>query len=215
GARVALVEPGPVGGTCVNVGCVPKKAMWLAAELAHAQQLAAAVGFPLEPAALDWPAFLAHRKRYIDGIHASYRRRFDEAGIEFVAARGRFRDAHRIEAGERVLEAEHVLIATGGRPQRPQLEGRDLGIDSDGFFALDACPRRVAVVGGGYIAIELAGVLHALGADVQLFVRRRHLLDSFDREIAHALGNAMAARGVAPIFGCEPLAATREADGYR
>jgi glutathione reductase (NADPH) len=215
GARVALVEPGLPGGTCVNVGCVPKKAMWLAAELAHAQHIAAAVGFPLEPVALDWPTFVAHRQRYIEGIHASYRRRFDEAGIEVVAARGRFIDAHRVEAGERELEAGHVVIATGGRPQRPQLEGGELGIDSDGFFALDACPRRVAVVGGGYIAIELAGVLHALGADVQLFVRRKHLLDSFDREIAHALGNAMAARGIAPVFGCQPLAAIREADGYR
>ncbi len=215
GARVALVEPGAVGGTCVNVGCVPKKAMWLAAELAHAQHVAAAVGFPLDPVALDWPTFIAHRERYIEGIHASYRKRFDEAGIDVVAARGRFLDAHRVEAGDRVLQAGHVVIATGARPQRPQLEGGDLGIDSDGFFALDACPRRVAVVGGGYIAIELAGVLHALGADVQLFVRRQHLLDRFDREIAHALGNAMAARGVAPIFGCEPLAATREADGYR
>lgn len=214
GARVAIVESGPPGGTCVNVGCVPKKAMWLAAELAQAQHTAAAVGFPVAPQRLDWPTFVAHRQRYINGIHASYRNRFEDMGIKLISGRGRFLAEHRIGVDARELEADHVLIATGGRPRRPQLEGSKLGIDSDGFFELDACPRRVAVVGGGYIALELAGVLHALGAEVKLFVRRKHLLDGFDREIAQALCEAMAARGIAPTFGCTPLEARKAEHGY-
>ena len=213
GAKVALIEPGPLGGTCVNVGCVPKKAMWLAAELADAQQLAREVGFEVAPGTLDWEAFITRRTSYIANIHASYRRRFAELGIRLIGERGRFIAPNRIGAGARELTATHVLIATGARPQRPAIAGAELGIDSDGFFALGACPRKVAVVGSGYVAVELAGVLRALGADVALFARRERLLRSFDHDLGDALALAMQVQGIEVVFDREPLAATTGAGG--
>jgi glutathione reductase (NADPH) len=215
GARVAVVEPGALGGTCVNVGCVPKKAMWLAAELAEARALAHEVGFPAATGALDWEAFVARRTSYIANIHASYRRRFAELGIELVCARGRFLAPGRIAAGGHELEARHVLVATGARPSRPAIPGGDLGIDSDGFFALKACPRRVAIVGSGYVAVELAGVLRALGADVSLFARGAGLLRSFDRDVADTLAADMRAQGIDLAFDRLPTDAAREDGGLR
>jgi glutathione reductase (NADPH) len=214
GARVAVLEPGALGGTCVNVGCVPKKAMWLAAELAEAQQLARELGFDAAPGALDWETFVTRRHSYIANIHASYRRRFADLGIRLICEGGRLLGGGRVAAGERVLGAAHVLVATGARPQRPAIPGAELGIDSNGFFALRACPRRVAVVGSGYVAVELAGVLNALGAEVALFVRGERLLRAFDAEAGAALAQAMAAHGIRVHFGREPASAARTDGGY-
>ena len=215
GARVAIIEPGPLGGTCVNVGCVPKKAMWIAAELAEAQQLARDVGFDIEPAALDWEAFVTQRSRYIANIHVSYRRRFAELGITLICERGRFLTPHRIGAGEHEFSAAHVLIATGAQPQRLEIPGSDLGIDSDGFFKLRACPRKVAIVGSGYISVELAGVLRALGAEVSVFARGSRLLRSFDHELGDALAQAMRERGIDLAFDRVTNSASKQAEGYR
>jgi glutathione reductase (NADPH) len=151
GARVALLEPGELGGTCVNVGCVPKKAMWLAADLAQKTALARELGFalPATPPALDWPAFIAFRQKYIANIHAGYLRRIDAAGIVLMPVRGHLAAPGVVACDNGVeLRAPQVLLATGGRPQRPAIAGADLAIDSTGFFALDAAPRKVAVVGG-------------------------------------------------------------------
>lgn len=200
GARVAVCDDGALGGTCVNVGCVPKKAMWLAAELAEAQVLAAELGFANTPAALDWGAFVGRRERYIQNIHGSYRRRFDELGITLIPARATLLDARTVRAGERVLSAPRLLLATGARPRRPEIRGQHLGSDSDGFFALREAPRRVAIIGGGYIAVELAGVLRALGAEVVLFVRGERLLHAFDADIAEVLLGAMRRRGVEVVL---------------
>ena len=214
GARVVVLEPNALGGTCVNVGCVPKKAMWIAAELAEAQSLAREVGFASVPGELDWIEFVRRRQSYIEAIHAGYRRRFDEFGIELVTDYGRFVAADRIAAGTREFVAKHVVIATGGQPRRLAIPGGDLGIVSDGFFALRASPRRVAVIGGGYVAVELAGVLRALGSEVSVFVRGEHLLAGFDQEITAELSIAMTGRGVSVIGGLHPTAVTREADNY-
>src|SRR5690606_7178549 len=150
GARVAILEPGELGGTCVNVGCVPKKAMWIAAELAGSIALASQLGFDVSASpGLDWPALIASRQRYIHGIHGSYRRRLDEAGIMLLPSRGRLHDAHTIECenGTR-LRGRHVLIATGSRPSRPDVPGAALAGVSDDFFDLHEPPGRVALVGG-------------------------------------------------------------------
>ncbi|WP_132999291.1 glutathione-disulfide reductase [Luteimonas arsenica] len=202
GARVALLEPGELGGTCVNVGCVPKKAMWLAAELGAHIRMASALGFPVEPACPDWAQLIASRQRYIANIHASYRRRLDEAGIVLLPARGRLTGGGMVECedGNR-LEAKHILVATGGRPVRPDIPGAELGIDSDGFFALSEAPRRVAIIGGGYIGVELAGVLQALGSRVELFVRGDSLLKGFDPEVVERLQGNMHQAGIALHFG--------------
>lgn len=214
GAKVAVVEAGALGGTCVNVGCVPKKAMWLAAELAEAQRIAHEVGFDVQPGALRWPDFVARRSAYIDNIHASYRKRFDELRIELVDGYGRFVAPRRIAVGDRELDAGHILVATGAHSRRETVPGGELGIDSNGFFDLRACPRRVAIVGSGYIAIELAGVLRALGAAVTVVARGDRLLRGFDREIGDALEQAMRARGIELSFARPILKVERGAGGY-
>ncbi|MFI4970894.1 MAG: glutathione-disulfide reductase [Lysobacterales bacterium] len=214
GAKVAVLEPGPLGGTCVNVGCVPKKAMWLAAELADAQQLAREVGFDVTPGALDWEAFVARRSSYIANIHVSYRRRFADLGISLICARGRLLAPNRVAAGAHELVTAHVLLATGARPQRLAFAGGDLGIDSDGFFALRAGPRRVAVVGSSYIAVELAGVLRGLGSEVSLFARSGRLLRAFDRELGDVLAEAMRGQGIEVAFDRVPVGISRDASGY-
>ena len=188
GARVALLEPAALGGTCVNVGCVPKKAMWLAAEVAGKLRQASVLGFDAPDCALDWSTFIGHRQRYIEGIHAAYRRRLDAAGIALMPTRGRLLDARRVVTDEGlVLSASHVLLATGGQPVRPDIPGAELGGVSDDFFTWRDAPASVAVVGGGYIAVELAGVLQALGSHVTLRVRGQRVLDGFDDEIAAQL----------------------------
>jgi len=212
GAKVAVLEPNEIGGTCINVGCVPKKAMWFAAELAESIAMANKVGFAVVPGAMDWVEFIRHRQGYIENIHTGYRQRFAEVGIEYIREYGRFTAANRIAAGARELVAEHIVIATGSRPHRVTMPGGDLGIDSDGFFRLRAAPKRVAVIGGGYIAVELAGVLNALGADVHVFVRGEQLLNGFDREMATELAELMRARGVHVWMGREPVSVTLDAD---
>ena len=203
GARVAMLEPGELGGTCVNVGCVPKKAMWLAGDLAHKLALARQLGFDLPETqpALDWPAFIAFRQRYITNIHASYRKRLDAAGIAVLPKRGRLAGAGVVECSDGVrIRAPQILVATGGRPVRPDIPGAELGIDSNGFFNLTAAPGRVAIVGGGYIAVELAGVLQALGSRVELFVRGRRLLKGFDLDIVEQLAEDYRQHGIHAHF---------------
>jgi glutathione reductase (NADPH) len=216
GARVALLEPGPLGGTCVNAGCVPKKAMWLAAELAQKLALARQLGFALPESlpALDWPAFIAHRQRYIGNIHASYQQRLDAAGIALLPLRGRLLAHDTIECDDGVrLRAPQVLVATGGRPQRPDIPGAELGMDSDGFFHLAAAPGRVAIVGGGYIAVELGGVLQALGSRVELFVRGDRLLHGFDADLAAQLVEDQRQHGIHTRFGHVLQSVRAQGDG--
>ena len=210
GARVALLEPGEFGGTCVNVGCVPKKAMWLAAELAQRIDMASRLGFGLPKPKLDWREFIVHRQRYIAGIHDSYRKRLDTAGIVHLPCRGHFIDAHTVETHQGLrITAAHVLIATGGKPKRPDIPGAELGLISDDFFNLCDAPAHVAIVGGGYIAVELGGVLQALGSKVELFVRGPRLLDSFDRELSDELAENLRQHGVHCHFA-HPIASLQQ-----
>ncbi|MGN6728687.1 MAG: glutathione-disulfide reductase [Rhodanobacteraceae bacterium] len=209
GAKVTLFEPHELGGTCVNRGCVPKKAMWLAADLAQAQKLAAEVGFDVKPGALDWVAFIARRQAYVEHARHAYARRLEEYGVRVIAAYAHFVDAHTLVADGARYSAPHIAIATGSRPRQLDLPGVALGIDSDGFFGLRECPRRVGIIGGGYIAVELAGVLHALGAKVELFSRSR-LLSHFDADLGDALGAAMAEDGIEQHGRCAVQGAARQ-----
>lgn len=215
GARVALVEPGRLGGTCVNQGCVPKKIMWHAAQLAHAVEDAAGYGFDLKLQVHDWPRLKAARENYIRRLNDIYLRNLEKDGVEIITGSGRLLDAKTVEVDGRKLQAAHVLIATGGRPEQPQIPGAELGIDSDGFFALDHCPQRVAVVGSGYIAVELAGMLRALGAQVTLIVRGRRLLRSFDEMLGDALLEAMRAQGIEVLMETQVTALISVAAGVR
>lgn len=214
GARVALLEPDELGGTCVNVGCVPKKAMWLAAHVAERIALGAQLGFDVPAPKLDWCEFVAHRQRYIANIHASYRRRLDDSGIVAMPTRGRLLDARTVETSDGVrLCAEHIVIATGARPHRPDIPGAGFGMVSDDFFNLTAAPARVAIVGGGYVGVELSGLLQSLGSCVELFMRGQGVLQGFETELADRLQDNYRQAGVALHFGRDVCAIERAADG--
>lgn len=216
GARVALLEPAALGGTCVNAGCVPKKAMWLAADLAARLRHAETLGFERCPSHLDWPTFIAHRQRYIEGIHASYRRRLDAAGVTVLPQRARFTGPHQVECADGVrLGAPHILIATGGHPFRPPVPGAELGGTSDDFFQWTQAPARVAVIGGGYIGVELAGVLQMLGSQVDLLVRGTRVLEHFDAELGEQLVADYRHAGVQVRFGVNVDALEQASRGVR
>ncbi|MGY0618705.1 glutathione-disulfide reductase [Lysobacter sp. A378] len=216
GASVALLEPGPLGGTCVNVGCVPKKAMWLAADVAQKLVTAKALGFAVKDCVLDWPTFIAHRQRYIGNIHESYRTRLDKAGIAALPVRARLRDANTVQCDDGVvLRAQRLLIATGGHACKPDIPGAELGGTSDDFFHWCAPPPRVALVGGGYIAVELAGVLQALGSKVELFVRGSRLIQSFDQELSTQLAEDYRQAGIQLHFNGEVTALDKTGEGIR
>jgi glutathione reductase (NADPH) len=202
GARVALLEPGDLGGTCVNVGCVPKKAMWLAGQLAERLRLMAGYGFDVAPHCPDWAELVATRQHYIANIHASYRTRLDAAGVVTLPTRGMLVEAGTVATADGTrLRAPHVVVATGGRPHRPDIPGAGLGLVSDDFFALAAAPARVAIIGGGYIGVELSAILQALGSRVEVFVRGDRLLDGFDAELAGDLLENQHQAGIATHFG--------------
>ncbi|WP_421081294.1 glutathione-disulfide reductase [Serratia fonticola] len=192
GQKCALIEAKELGGTCVNVGCVPKKVMWHAAQIAEAiHQYGPDYGFDTTVNAFDWKRLIANRTAYIDRIHTSYDNVLGKNKVDVIKGFARFIDAHTVEVNGEKITADHILIATGGRPSHPSIPGAEYGIDSDGFFELDAMPKRVAVVGAGYIAVEIAGVMNALGAETHLFVCKHALLRTFDPMIVETLVEVM------------------------
>ncbi|MFB4205551.1 Glutathione amide reductase [wastewater metagenome] len=196
GANCAVVERERLGGTCVNVGCVPKKVMWNAANAAEALRHAGDYGFDVTVNGLDWGALVANREAYIQRLNGIYARNLDNSDVAVLRGEARFVDPHTIEVRGERYTADRFVIAVGGTPMYPDIPGAELGIDSNGFFELTACPDEVAVVGAGYIAVELAGVLHQLGARVRLVVRRDSPLRAFDPIIREAYLEAAAADGI-------------------
>ena len=196
GARVAVVEDHRLGGTCVNVGCVPKKVMWYAASLAHMLDDAGDYGFDVERRGLDWGTLKSARDDYVARLNGIYEKRLASTGIADIRGTARFVDAHTIEVNGERMSADRVLIATGGAPSAPDLPGAELGITSNGFFELEECPRRVVVVGSGYVAVELGGMLRALGAEVTFLLRKTRLLRGFDEMLSEQLTAAMQADGI-------------------
>ncbi|MEM6638608.1 MAG: glutathione-disulfide reductase [Pseudomonadota bacterium] len=196
GAKAAVIEAGALGGTCVNVGCVPKKVMWYAADLAHAVHDAPGYGFQASLDGFDWSALKRDRDAYVSRLNDIYDRNLDRRGVAVFRGHGRFVDTHTLEVDGRTLTAPHIVVATGGRPRIPQLDGAALGIDSDGFFALEQQPDRVAVVGGGYIGVELAGVFASLGSKTDLVLRYDHALRGFDPMLRDGVMEALETTGV-------------------
>lgn len=196
GAKVILFEGKEVGGTCVNVGCVPKKVMWYGAQVAETlHRYAGEYGFDVTINNFDFATLKANRQAYIDRIHGSFERGFDSNGVERVYEYAKFVDPHTVEVAGELYTAPHILIATGGHPLYPNIPGSEYGITSDGFFELDEVPKRTAVIGAGYIAVEVAGVLNALGSDTHLFVRKDRPLRTFDKDIIDVLVDEMAKSG--------------------
>jgi glutathione reductase (NADPH) len=208
GAKAAVIESGRLGGTCVNVGCVPKKVMWNAAGIAAALGDAGDYGFAMGTAAEsggnDWLALKKKRDAYIARLNAMYKNNLAAKGVAYVAGPAKFLDAHTVLVGGVRLTAAHVVIATGGYADVPRLPGAELGITSDGFFELEARPQRVAVVGSGYIACELASAFRALGSDTELYIRKDRLLTHFDVMLGKSLMREMLADGLAIHTGVVP-----------
>jgi glutathione reductase (NADPH) len=213
GAKVAVIEMGRLGGTCVNVGCVPKKIMWTAAQFAHGFEDAAGYGFSVPSHRLDWSKLKAARDAYVRNLNDAYARYLGANNVTLVRGRAVFTGPKSVEVNGETITAGHVVIATGGRPVLPGIPGAELGITSDGYFELDAQPQRLAVVGAGYVAVEIGGLMHALGSAVTLFLRRDHFLHSFDATLRDALMDQMRADGVALVTRFAVAAVERDARG--
>lgn len=196
GANVAVIEYGPLGGTCVNVGCVPKKLMWYTASHMHHFEHAADYGFDVTVEGHDWATLKSRRDAYVKRLNGIYETNLDNSGVTYVRGTARFVDAHTVAAGDEHYQADRIVIATGGRPTVPEIPGAGLGITSDGFFELEEQPERVLVVGSGYIAVELAGVFNGLGSQVQVVVRKDSMIRSFDAMLGEQLVEAMEKDGV-------------------
>lgn len=196
GRRVALVDPNPLGGTCVNSGCVPKKLMWFAAHAAETVRDSAGLGLRASLDGIDWPTLAARRDALLAELNGYWAEHLVTLGVVHLAGRARFVDAHTVEVDGARFSADHLVVATGSAPIVPSVPGAELGITSDGFFALREQPRRVAIVGGGYIGVELAGVLRGLGSEVTLFALEPRVLPPFDPLIGETLGETLAGQGV-------------------
>jgi glutathione reductase (NADPH) len=196
GAKAAVIEPHRLGGTCVNVGCVPKKVMWNAASVALSIADANDYGFNVTVGDSDWPALKRKRDAYVLRLNGIYERNLAAKGVAYVRGAARFLDRHTVEVNGERLTARHIVIATGGKPTWPSLPGAEHGITSDGFFELAQRPKRVAIVGSGYVACELAGAFHELGAQVEMFIRKDHLLMSFDAMLGKSLMREMDEQGI-------------------
>lgn len=213
GARCLLIEKDRLGGTCVNVGCVPKKVMWNGAQIAHALEDAADYGFTVERKHFDWAKLKAERDGHVQELNGHYARYLASNKVEVIRGAARFTGPRTVEVNGTRHTGRHVLIATGGHPVVPNVPGAELGITSDGFFELEALPRKVAIVGAGYIAAELSGVLHALGSEVTLILRREQLVMSFDPMLRENLMEHMRADNIEFVTNSQVSALRRESDG--
>lgn len=211
GASVLLVEADRMGGTCVNVGCVPKKVMWTTSEIAGKLEDAAGYGFTVGDVRFDWSRIKEARDAYVMRLNGIYERNLDKSGVDKIEGFARFESSRTIVVNGETYSAEHVLIATGGQPEVPPVPGAELGITSDGFFELEALPRKVVTVGAGYIAVELAGVLHGLGSDVTMVMRYDSFLRSFDATLRDTLMEVSEASGIQ--FRCHTRVSALEKSG--
>ncbi|MEZ4252546.1 MAG: glutathione-disulfide reductase [Polyangiales bacterium] len=202
GAKVALVESGRLGGTCVNVGCVPKKLMVYGASFAERFHEARGFGWTFDSAPrFDWATLVDAREKDIRRLNGIYEKLLLDAGVTIVDGFGVFEEARVIRVGERRLRGEHVLIATGGRSRIPPIPGAELGGSSDDFFALRELPKRVVVAGGGYIGVELASVFRALGSEVHVVHRNPELLNAFDHDVRRFFAEQLELHGVTLHLG--------------
>ncbi len=213
GAKVAIIDPRRLGGTCVNNGCVPKKVMWYAAELAHAVDEAQGFGIPARRDRTDWQTLLAGRDRYVSNINNYWDGYVSDRGITHIQGYATFVDARTVAVNGGRYSADHIVLATGSQPIVPPVSGSELGITSDGFFELQRQPEQVAVIGGGYIGVELSGVLNALDSNVTLLALEDRIMERFDPMISAVLENEMQRQGICVHTGFQVMALSRSAGG--
>jgi glutathione reductase (NADPH) len=196
GARVAIVEELRVGGTCVLRGCVPKKLLVYGAQFADAFADAAGFGWSVPPADFSWPSLIAAKDKELDRLNQIYINMLNNARVEIMDARGVVVDPHTVEVGGRAYTAENILIAVGGWPETPDIPGIEHVISSNEALDLPSLPKRVVIVGGGYIAVEFAGIFNGFGSEVVEIIRREEVLRGFDEDIRVYLGQEMKGRGI-------------------
>ncbi len=216
GKRVGIAEQDRVGGTCVIRGCVPKKLLVYASQLGEAIEDAAGFGWTVEARRFDWPTLIANKDREIDRLNAAYTRNLARAGVELFQSRAELSGPHtiRLSADGREVTAETILIATGGRPWIPEIPGAEHGITSDEAFHLPELPKRVLIVGGGYIAVEFAGIFAGLGSQVKLLYRGDQVLRGFDDDMRNACADEMRKKGVDILTHSDIAAIERDGDAY-
>ncbi|HWW20703.1 MAG TPA: glutathione-disulfide reductase [Steroidobacteraceae bacterium] len=213
GARALIVESDRLGGTCVNRGCVPKKLMWNAGEIAQVLHDAADYGFEVQWGAIHWDQLVKSREDYIRRLNGIYETTLAKRKVDLIRGRARLRSAQSIVVNDRNLTGGVIVLANGGEAMYPDIPGARLGITSDGFFEYPARPDRVAIVGGGYIAAELCGILAALGAGTSLMIRHELILRHFDRMLGEGLMEIMRDDGIEIVTHAAPKSLARNAAG--
>ncbi len=214
GKRVGVAEDRYLGGTCVNVGCIPKKLLVYASHFADDfEDAERGYGWTLGPRSFDWPGFIARKDAEIERLNGIYGRLLSDAGAEQIWGRATVAGPHEVRIGDRSLSAEHILVATGGWPAVPDLPGRELAITSNEIFHLEKCPRRILIVGGGYIGVEFAGIMHGLGVEVTQLYRGPLFLRGFDDDVRTVLAEEIRKKGVDLRFDVNVSALERAADG--
>lgn len=191
GARVAVAEERRLGGTCVNVGCIPKKLLVYASHYSHDFEDAAAYGWTVGPRSFDWATLIQNKDREIERLNGIYRNLLSQSGVEILEDRATVVDPHTVEVGGKRVTAKHILVATGSWPRMPEGPGAKLAISSNEIFHLERQPERVLVVGGGYIAVEFAGILHGMGSKVTQIYRGDLFLRGFDDDARQTLADEM------------------------
>lgn len=213
GAKVAVAESRYLGGTCVNVGCVPKKLLVYGAHYAEDIGQAQGYGWTIDGATFDWKTLIANKDREIQRLNGIYRSILVDSGVTLLQAHARLVDAHTVEVEGKQYTAEHILIATGGWPHVPAIPGREHATTSNEAFYLESLPRRVLVVGGGYIAVEFASIFHGCGADTKLLYRGELFLRGFDGSLRDHLKDEMIKKGVDLQFNANIVHIDKQADG--
>jgi glutathione reductase (NADPH) len=213
GARVAIAEERDLGGTCVNLGCIPKKLLVYASAFRRDVADAAGFGWTAAPPSHDWRALIANKDVEIARLNGVYARLLDDAGVQRIAGRARIVDAHTVAVGAETWSAEHILVATGSWPTLPDVPGIEHAISSNEAFHLDAMPERAIVVGGGYIACEFAGILHGLGAKVMQLYRGPMFLRGFDDDVRVHLADELRRQGIDLRFGATIVRIEKASDG--
>jgi glutathione reductase (NADPH) len=214
GARVAICEELRVGGTCVLRGCVPKKLLVYGSQFAEAFADAAGFGWTVEPPRFDWPALIEAKDKEIGRLSQIYINMLKNSGVEIIDGHAALVDPHTVEIAGRAYTAENILIASGSWPETPQIPGIEHVISSNEALDLEELPRRIVIVGGGYIAVEFAGIFNGLGSEVVELIRRDELLYGFDDDIRVALGQEMRGRGVELHSRTHVARIEKQAAGY-
>lgn len=213
GARVAVAESRYLGGTCVNVGCVPKKLLVYGAHYAEDIDQARGYGWTFEGRKFDWKTLIANKNREIERLNGIYANLLTDSGVTLLQAHARLVDAHTVEVEGKRYSAEHILIATGGWPHVPEFPGSEHVTTSNEAFYLEALPRRVLVVGGGYIAVEFASIFHGCGAETRLLYRGEMFMRGFDGSLRDHLKDEMIKKGVDLQFNADIARIDKQADG--